>query len=278
MGGLVWLASYPRSGNTWTRNLLHNMFNVLEGRGGQDINWMHERSAWDIDVRWYRSALGPNPEKADVEAIARARPIAHQAISRMAGDGLMFVKTHAPLINDFGTPTISFAVTAGAIYVVRNPLDVAVSFAHHMGKDIDTAIRVMNLKGYRTPCGPTAVSEPYGSWAQNVESWTRKSHPSVRVVRYEDLHLDTAAAFAGIVRHLGILANTDQINEAVALSAFERLSEQESGSAFRERPRESAKFFRSGRIGEWRDTLTSLQIDSLVKPNASLMERFGYLP
>jgi hypothetical protein len=278
MGGLVWLASYPRSGNTWTRNFLHNLFNVLEGRGAQDINWMHERSTWDIDLRWYRAALGPHPEKASVDLIAKARPAAHKAIAHAVDSGLMFVKTHAALINDHDTPTITFAVTAGAVYVVRNPLDVAISFAHHMGRDVDTAIRLMNLKGYRAPSGPTAVAEPYGSWSQNVESWTRKSHAAICIARYEDLHADALGEFTKIVRHLGIAATSAQIEQAVDRSSFEQLSAQEEEVTFRERPSQSKKFFRSGTVGQWREVLTKEQIDAVVRSNAPLMERFGYLP
>ena len=52
MGKILWLASYPRSGNTWLRAFLHNLFrNSAEP---YDINRLQDFTLIDSDARWYR--------------------------------------------------------------------------------------------------------------------------------------------------------------------------------------------------------------------------------
>ena len=110
-------------------------------------------------------------------------------------EGLIFVKTHQAIVVDRGHPTINFAVTAGAIYIVRNPLDVAISYAHHLGQPIDFAIDFLNLKNAETSVTAKQVYEVYGSWSQHVLSWTRKPHPAIYVMRYEDMLGEPAKNF-----------------------------------------------------------------------------------
>jgi hypothetical protein len=115
---------------------------------------------------------------------ARAR--AQQYLADLV-DGLIFVKTHHALAVDRGHPTINFSVTAGAVYIVRNPLDVAVSYAHHLAGSIDQAIDLVNTKNAETAVSDKQVYELYGSWSQHALSWTRKPHRAIYVMRYEDM-------------------------------------------------------------------------------------------
>ena len=85
-----------------------------------------------------------SPDQVTKEAVAAARPLAQQRIADSV-DGLVFVKTHAALVKDRATPTIDMTRTAGAIYVVRNPLDVAISYAKHLGMPIARAVHILNM-------------------------------------------------------------------------------------------------------------------------------------
>ena len=276
MGGVVWLASYPRSGNTWMRVFLHNLFNVIEGKPSQDINALVERSVWDIGEAWYRPLLNKAPNQASEAEVAAVRPKAQERIAASA-DGLIFVKTHAAMARHLGTPTINFAVTAGAVYIVRDPRGTAVSFAAHMGRSIDQAIEAMGMEGYKAPNGPTAVYELYGSWSQNVRSWTASGHKAIHVVRYEDLLADPQTSFAKIVSHLAISATEGQISEAIELSSFKRLQQAEKATSFREKPKESSQFFRSGQAGRGCDELSRAQNARLLRDHGTVMKQFGYL-
>ncbi len=275
MGGLVWLASYPRSGNTWTRAFLHNL---LEEGGGADINRMSRFTSTDNAPRWYLALSGKASllEHSDQE-IAALRPRVHRAMSE-AAEGLVFVKTHDALASYLGTPLITREFTAGAIYILRNPLDVAVSYSHFLGIGLDETIARMNLAGHRTPTHERGVYQFLGSWSENVLSWTRRANPSLHVMRYEDMLERPEETFAALVRFLRLEVGRDRLHDAIERSAFARLRQQEEAGGFREKPESAGRFFREGRAGQWPDALSDGQIRAIVAAHREQMQRFGYVP
>lgn len=278
--GIVWIASYPKSGNTWTRAFLHNITRIINGeRGEQDINEMSRFSTWDLNRKLYAEILGFEPDNAlHRQEIAATRQKVHQKIVDSA-EGLIFIKTHNALVMDRGHSTINTAVTAGAVYVVRNPLDVAISAAHHNGRTIDQTIEQMAKNDSESKGQDTAVYEVIGSWSQNVWSWTRKQPRALHILRYEDMLAKPVEAFGNLARHLLLRTNPEYLVEAIELSSFKRLQAQERERGFRERPPSADKnFFREGRAGQWKEILTRQQIDRIVKDHYEQMQRFGYLP
>ncbi|QIG50320.1 sulfotransferase domain-containing protein [Nordella sp. HKS 07] len=273
--GIVWIASYPKSGNTWTRAFLHNLIKIVtgDGDGAQKINEMNEYSTWDISAEIYQEFLDKDPREADRAEIAQVQEkIAEQT------DGLSFVKTHNALTMDRGFPTINSAVTSGAIYIVRNPLDVAISYAHHMGRSIDHAIEFMAKPSLETSVTEKSVYEVYGSWSEHVLSWTRKPNRAVHVMRYEDMIADPSATFGKLARHLLMVPTAAQLAEATDRSSFDRLQKQEAEEGFTERPKVSKQFFREGKTGQWKTALTPRQVRRIVTAHEAQMARFGYLP
>lgn len=276
--GILWLASYPRSGNTWTRSFIHNLVKLAYGEDDeQDINGMARFSVWDIAKPFYTAALGFEPTDRNRKEIAGVRHRVQQQIAD-AFEGLVFVKTHHALVTDRGSTTINSAVTSGAVYIVRNPLDVAISYAHHLGRSIDDTIDAMAIENFETSVGDEAVYEVYGSWSQHVLSWTRKPHQAIYVMRYEDMLAEPAGIFGGLARHLLLDVTPDQIGQAIDRASFERLRAQEDQKGFREKPKDAERFFREGRAGQWKDILTPRQIDRVVRDHGEQMARFGYLP
>ena len=277
--GIIWLASYPKSGNTWTRNFLHNLINVMGGEelDTQDINQMNHLSTWEISGKPYEDFLGKDLEQCSREEIASVRHQVQQQIADNA-NGLAFVKTHHALVMDRKKPTINFDVTSGAIYVVRNPLDVAISFSHHLNASIDEAIEQMAIEGLETPINDRSVYEVYSSWSQNVESWTRKPQRTIYVMRYEDMLDEPQATFRGLAHHLLLEPSTLQLEQAIDLSSFDKLQSQETTKGFREKPKDAKQFFRSGKADQWREELSDQQIDRIVKVHRKQMERFNYYP
>lgn len=276
--GIVWLASYPKSGNTWTRTFLHNLLDVLKGEddGTHNINEMYEYTAWDISAKSFTEILGKEATEASREEIAAARPKVQQGIADET-DGMIFVKTHNALLMDRGAPTINPAVTSGAIYMVRNPLDVAISFGHHMSATTDDAIRQMETRGFETRVNEKSVFEVYGNWSQHVFSWTRKPNRALYVMRYEDMHADPEKTFGGLARHLLMAPDARQLQRAIDLSSFDKLKKQEEESGFTEKPKKAERFFRKGQPDQWKTELTKQQIDRIISVHGTQMRRFGYL-
>jgi hypothetical protein len=274
VGKILWLASYPRSGNTWLRAFLHNLFRNSDEP--YDINRLQDFTLLDSDARWYR-ALDPRPmTELTKEEVAALRPRVHAAMTAAFPD-TVFVKTHSALVEDRGTPMITLEHTAGAIYVVRNPLDVAVSYSQHYGVSLDEAVAAMNRPGNQSISNQeNFVYEVQGSWSEHVKSWTATPSAARHVVRYEDMMNEPLRAFGGVVGFLGLQVAPERIAHAIERSSFAVLREQELRKGFRERSRKSDRFFHSGQIGRGVQLLSPSLVQSLSDNHREQMVRFGY--
>jgi hypothetical protein len=277
--GIIWIASYPRSGNTWTRAFVYGLGQVMRDPdfSDLDINRMEEISASESKAELYRPFLGKPAHRASDAEIAAARPRVQAAIARSAGRPI-FIKTHNANAVDHGHPIINMGVSAGAIYIVRNPLDVAISFAHFSGTSIDQVIASMATPGWGVRTTRTNVRVVTGSWTENVGTWAGKPHPAVLVVRYEDMVAKPKETFAAIARHIHLEPSQEQLERTLALTGFERMRAKEAATGFIERPETTDRFFREGRAGQWRERLSTAQIERIVTAHRPLMRRFGYLP
>jgi hypothetical protein len=275
MGKIVWLASYPKSGNTWLRAFLHNLLRNPEE--AYDINRIADFTLGDSDLRWYLGPIGRPPGDWTREEVGRVRASVHATMTGAFPDSV-FVKTHNALVADRTGPMITLAETAAAIYLVRNPLDVAVSFADHLGKSLDETIDFMADPGAESLNTERAVYQIYRSWSEHVLSWTERPHPGLHVLRYEDMLAEPTGTFRAVARFLGLDPPRPRLERAIRRSSFRVLQEQERRHGFAERSPLAAKFFREGKAGQWRRALTPEQADRMVASHRRQMERFGYLP
>lgn len=278
---LVWLASYPRSGNTWTRIFLHNLILILMGKdqGPADINDINKYSTWETKRSHYEFALGKEAaaELTDWQSAAKVRPRVQAAMSRRS-QGTLFIKTHLPVAEIHGVPTINPDVTSGAVYIVRNPLDVALSLAPHMGWTLDQAIASMARPGQVLGSNDGSVMEVIDSWSNNVRSWTKTPDERLLFLRYEDIKADPVAEFGKLARHVGFLPLPEHMEKAVRYSGFEVVSAQEREKGFEHAAvNAEGNFFRAGQSGGWKGKLSAEQVQAIVGPHAEMMERFGYL-
>ncbi len=275
MGKIIWLASYPKSGNTWLRAFLHNL--LRNPNEGYDINKMADFTIGDSSVAWYMPLIGRAPGDWTVEEVAKVRRQAHEAMTRAYPDNV-FVKTHNALVADDHGPLITLELTAGAIYVVRNPLDVAVSYSHHLGKTIDQTINILNSPKSGNPNTVKNVYQKLRSWSVHVSSWTARPHPGLHVIRYEDMLGQPERAFGGVAAFLGLKPPRQRLLRAIERSGFAELRKREEEQGFIERSDVAERFFREGRAGQWREALTPEQVQRIVEAHEPVMRRFGYWP
>ncbi len=275
MGRILWLASYPKSGNTWIRIFLANL---LKGEGGPvDINRVGEATLAEPGTAGF-ALIDQRPwQQWSPAEIARMRPRVQERIAA-TGPGIVPVKTHSAFVRDHGVPSINMAVSHGAIYVVRNPLDVAVSYAHHQGVEIDAIIALMGQSMFRTPTNATNVNEVMGSWSEHVASWTTHASPQLHIMRYEDMLAEPDKAFLALARFMRVDADEARVRKAAANAAFDKVAAMEARAGFVERTPAQDRFFRSGRAGGWREALSTAQVDAIVKSHGEQMARFDYLP
>jgi len=276
MGNIIWLASYQKSGNTWLRAFLHHLFAdadqplpLADTRGG-------EVSASASSLHWYQ-ALDPRPPAQwTSQEVAAMRPRVQKAIAA-SRHGSVFCKTHMPLLMIHDIATIEMAITAGALYIVRDPRDVAVSFADFHGITIDAAITSLATANLEVPAGERQVAEPMGSWSQHVASWTGRPSPAIHVVRYEDLHAEPQKTFGAIAAFLKLKASRERIARAITHTSFATMQAQEDRDGFDERSPAQERFFRKGVAGGWRQVLTPQQARRIETDHARQMTRLGYL-
>ena len=278
--GIVWLASYPKSGNTWLRVYLYHLMRLMNGlpRTDNDLHALDKASTYEARlVGLFEELLGKPLATASRYEVAIVRPQVHAAIVQRTG-GVSLVKTHAALGQLGDIPTHNLAVSAGTIYLVRDPRDVAISLAAHNGSTIDAAITDMETSSYGTQNSDQAAFEVWGSWRENTLSWTDKPHKAVLVVRFEDMLGDPTPTFTAIAEHLRQKPTPEQIQEAIALSSFQELRDAEIAAGdFRERSERADRFFREGRAGEWREKLTPEQVARIEHKHHDMMGKFGYL-
>jgi len=274
MGQIVWLASYPKSGNTWMRAFLHNV--LLGTDSPHDINRLDELTGGDVEPSLYAAAAARPAESLSAEeAIGLRRTVQRRLAAAAAGS--RFVKTHSALLRIYGHEAIDMTITAGAIYIVRDPRDVALSFAHHLGEPVARVVELMGRDNAHTDATPTAMPDVLGSWSQHVASWTARPSPGLHVVRYEDMVRRTRESFAAVCAFLRLEVPPAHLAAALKASSFRTLADQERKHGFRERPPQSDRFFRKGAAGGWRRDLDPVLARAIEARHGEQMRRFGYL-
>jgi hypothetical protein len=177
-----------------------------------------------------------------------------------------------------GVQTVTKDVTSGAIYILRDPRDVAISYSRHLDRPIDETIAIMADVEAATGGTDEKVYERLSSWSAHVHFWTRRPHPELHVMRYEDMVAAPRQAFGGLIRFLGGDPPEDRLERAVRFSDFAVLQAQERARGFIEQPaRSSGPFFRSGQVGQWQAVLTRAQAARIERDHGEVMRRFGYL-
>ena len=165
---IIWLASYPKSGNTWMRSLLAHYF-MPRGQA-PDINHLSQFTTGDIRQDFFDRAAGRPFRGSSYEEWMAVRPTALRMIAA-SKPSHHFVKTHCQPIRILGRDVIPAEVTAAAIYMMRNPFDLAPSFARHQGCDLDTAITRM-MDPDMSSGTDTGIFEALGRWDEHVTTWT----------------------------------------------------------------------------------------------------------
>lgn len=275
MGALIWLASYPKSGNTWMRSFLHNLFR--NSTQPISINEIDDFCLGASVGGWYRRYVSKPIEDLSEDEIAQYRMQVQRDFMTAFPDSV-FVKTHNYLGEWNGVPLHNMDATAGAIYIVRNPLDVVLSMVPHFGLSVDEAITLLADERGGTIHTATHVPEHYGSWSTHVRTWTRVPSPALFVVRYEDMLDKPRKHFKLVAKFLGLNPSPDRLERAIKFSSFKVLKAQEEKQGFKERPEVAKAFFREGKRDQWREKLTDAQIRRIISDHWEQMERFGYIP
>ena len=271
---IIWLASYPKSGNTWFRAIIAYLYR----KGTFDINQLDISPIYSSRI-FIEKETGIDTTELTSE---EADELRISLFDKPYGTFPTFFKIHDALtFFPDDRPIIPLDKTFATVYFIRNPLDVAVSFAFHSAKTFEKTIENMNNSKFTI----AASSKKYNnqlrqlllSWSEHVKSWTEQSVIPVHTVRYEDMKTDTLQTFKKAIDFIGLEKTELQIKQAIEKSDFAILSQQEKECGFKEKMIKSKSFFRKGEIGDWRNYLDEKMKNEIIKNHNTIMKQFGYL-
>lgn len=267
-----WVASYPKSGNTWCRLLISAVYaqTVCRVEYGMDLG------------PYFFGAVSPVPiEHLTMGQQMQLRPAALYHMAMRTRLGPTVVKTHMCNGLFFQIPMFSEQWVRKVVVTVRDPRDVLTSFAEHTDQGLETMAEQMGAEE-ATQTDPERGMTYLSSWSRHVASWLDDDRFDVLVVPFEGLKEDTFGWARKMVDHLGYAEVTDeQVKKAVAATDFDVLSKAEArakrlGAGFPERAREDQTFFRKGEAGGWREEVPPRLVAKIEDDHGEMMERLGY--
>lgn len=274
---IVWIASYPKSGSTWLRALLTASLCPDEPL---DLNRLIGAS-----VVFERAELDEHAAidsaHHSIEELLPYQSHYHRAFARDL-QGPVFIKTHSAFRSSpDGIDLFPCEASAGAILIVRNPLDIVGSYAHHEGKSAEAIIARMADSAACQDAWDDRISKALpqrvADWSGNVASWLDQSVMPVCLVRYEDMLDDTPAVLVKVLEFSGIGLDDHALQGAVEACSFARLSAAEARGGFVEKPSQMRSFFRAGAGGQGTRELTAEQASRVRSHHRAAMERLGYI-
>jgi len=273
MNKLIWIASYPRSGNTFIRALLA----AYQFSDKFTINHLGQNSYGEHnDLLWQMVTMLP----ADVRSFQmewRYRPQYFDLLrTYKAAGGIKMVKTHTANVDINGIPAFHFKPEDRIIFVVRHPGDVAISLSKYANLSIDQTIDSMIEPGACVPATKHTRAEFRSSWALNTKSWLGETSLPMLAVHYRNLVNNTESELIRMLEFLEIDISSDRIESTLAMTKFDVLADQESRWGFSENLNPVVPFFRLGKSDQWQDILSADQIQKLSSGNDELMDQLNF--
>jgi hypothetical protein len=276
MRNIVWLVSYPKSGNTWFRIFLTNY--LESGNNPVDLNQIRTSSIGSSALD-FESTIGLDPFELTIEEIEGYRPTVFRSLSEDHSSGLLYKKAHdAYTLNSENNPIFPTDITFKALYFVRNPLDVCVSYANHSATSCEIMINIICSEStiIGRERGPQ-LRQRLLSWSGHVKSWLEQAEIEIMPIRYEDLKTKPIETFSRIIKFLELDYDESRVIKAIGFCDFKLLQQMEQEKGFKERKEVCQQFFWNGTIGNYRKHLTQEQVDRIVKYHYDTMLAFNYI-
>ena len=285
---IIWLASYPKSGNTWLRFFI---ISLLIGKK-TDLNLSHLKAIINYPHSTHFNDLVS--DLLDFTEIAKNWIISQKKIN--SDKNLRFFKTHNMLGKFKGFPFTNSENTLGAIYIVRDPRNVITSLKNHYSLSnykearefLFNENKILGLseeqKNLYIESKKFPLTQFVGSWKSHYLSWKNMRKNNL-LIRYEDLVNDTKNEFNKIADYIGGLLKLkfteDQIDTAINFSSFEKLEKMEKKDGFAEsnigKDGNRNKFFFLGPKNDWSKILDGQISSDIEKEFETEMKELGYL-
>ena len=291
---IIWLASYPKSGNTWLRNIIGQFFE-------KDFNKdkVFERSK---KIRVYPSKI----DYLEVDKIFNSKVFLHEQKKEILEKTVMnwslsqakinlnndtnYFKTHNMLckinVNDKLYPFTDIENSIGVIHIVRDPRNILTSLKNHFSFiDDQSVLRFMMNEDQTTGLDENKVPQLISSWKNHYNSWKRFPKNNI-LFKYEDLLFDTKNQILRLADYINnftkISISDYDIDKIIVNTSFENLKRLEAQGKFDESPinkktGETKTFFKMGVKNDWKKLLNNDSRSLIEKKFKQEMIELGYL-
>ena len=266
---ITWIASYPRSGNTWVRALI----TAYANNGEVDINSIMQTS--DKNPEYFTDIIKKPIHDWTMTDQALVKPAALLKLLEDAG-GNLILKTHDCNFDVSGVAQIPYDLTRVGIYIVRDPRDVALSFKNHYGcKNNAEAVDKLLDDKFMTRFPNQGLFVPQLSWKIHFASWMRELPYPVYALRYEDLLAKPIEIFREIIQFLQMDYDEELARKTIDACSFDNMQKQEKQDGFRETVGQT--FFHKGQAQRWKTELEPELQNKIVSAFRAEMSSVGYL-
>ena len=271
---IIWIASYPKSGNTWLRSFLSMYLNNTEN----DFNFNLLGK-----IKSFPNTNLLRKFKIDgINFIEIAKKWIDMQEYINLNDEVTYLKTH----NLFCTLENKYKFTnkqntIGMIYIVRDPRDIVVSYTNHFNKkNFEETFKTLKTN-FNYEIKNNVKISLMGSWADHYNSWKNFNISEKIIIKYENMVEDPVATFTKIIIYLnkiyGLKVDQKKIIKCTEKTKFETLQNLEKKEGFKEKPNNVKNFFRKGKVGEWKDVLDKNLKYDIEKIFFREMQELGYV-
>ena len=251
---IIWLASYPKSGNTLVRSILSSL--IYSESGNFNFNLLNKIDQYPQKKHF----KGLTDKFGNLLELSKFWVFSQDKLN--TDKKLKFLKTHHLRCGINNYTFTDKNNTAGVIYIVRDPRDVVISYAKHSSYSIkDCSVDMMTQDN----CIFTNKNLIYllGSWSDHYNSWT-KNNKNLLLIKYEDLLSNKKKEITKIINFINNFVNIsisdEKINNCLDTTTFENMQSMEEKGLFtenniNEKNGKKIKFFNKGKKDEWKNIL-----------------------
>ena len=279
---IIWIASYPKSGNTWVRSIISSL--IYSNDGNFDFDLLRKIKQFP-NKKYFENFTN------DFQNINEIKKywIESQDIINL-DKGVKFFKTHHINCKIGEHAFTNKNNTLGTIYVVRDPRNLINSFTNHYSIDKNTAKNFITSRQSVTGAledmkRDNSIFTILGSWNDHLKSWTSMNQ-NLLLIKYEDLIMDPLNEINKIIKYLKNLINFSadekKIDNIINSTSFEVMKKKETEKGFHESVMDSTDknkvdFFNLGKENKWEKYLNN-EDQEFIKDKLGLeMKELGYI-